>query len=135
MSVIVTDKGFAADDLGPFTPLEDRADERLILLPNDSDVADVRPIFNQIDAIAIPFPSFSDGRGFSLAHRLRVAGFTGRLRAVGHLISDQYYHARRAGFDEVEISDDLAARQPEADWKAETDWNRETYQDRLFARA
>ena len=62
------------------------------------------------DLLAIDFPSFSDGRGFSLARRLRELGFKGRLRASGRLIVDQYAMARRVGFDEVEVAPDIAAR-------------------------
>ena len=39
--------------------------------------------------------------------------------------------ARRSGFDEVEISDDLAARQPEDQWQARADWAAHSYQQRL----
>ena len=132
MSFIVTDGGFAADDLDGFVAFQDAgAETRLVAIENDSDPIEIAKIFGQLDAISIAFPSFSDGRGFSLARQLRELGFTGRLRAVGHLISDQYYHARRAGFSEVEISDDLAKRQPESNWTTQADWNDETYQDRL----
>ena len=58
-------------------------------------------------------------------------GYNGRLRAKGHVIADQYAMARRAGFDEVEIDDDLAARQPEDQWLARADWQAHDYQSRL----
>ncbi|EKD60550.1 MAG: hypothetical protein ACD_54C00681G0002 [uncultured bacterium] len=41
--------------------------------------------------------------------------------------------ARRTGFDQVEIPDDLAARQPEAQWTARADWRAHDYQSRLRA--
>ncbi|MGB0353870.1 MAG: DUF934 domain-containing protein, partial [Paracoccaceae bacterium] len=82
-------------------------------------------------AICIPFGSFSDGRGFTWAKRLRMAGFSGRLRAAGHVIADQYAMARRAGFDEVEISPDLARRQPQEAWVFRADWRAHDYQNRL----
>ena len=135
MSVIVTDSGFAADDLDAFTPLEDLTSQTTLLaIENDVDPLIVAKSFSNLKAISIAFPSFSDGRGFSLARQLRQLGYSGRLRAVGHVISDQYYHARRAGFDEVKISDELAKRQPEANWLAEGDWDSDTYQDRLNLR-
>ena len=77
------------------------------------------------------FPSAADGRGYSIARQLRLMGYTGRLRARGHVIADQYAMARRSGFDEVEISDALAARQPEADWLFRADWQAHDYQARL----
>jgi uncharacterized protein (DUF934 family) len=81
--------------------------------------------------IRVDFPSSADGRGFTIARQLRLRGFTGRLRARGHVLSDQYAMARRAGFDEVEISDDLAARQPETDWVFRANWKDHDYQARL----
>jgi len=123
-TVIVTDAGFAPDDwqgpedrtatLGPEDRAEDLAD-RLVAL----------------DLIRVTFPAFSDGRGFTLARDLRRQGFTGRLRATGHVLADQYAMARRAGFDEVEIDARLAARQPEADWRARANWQSHDYQARL----
>lgn len=74
------------------------------------------------DLIGIDFPSFSDGRGFTLARRLRELGYTGRLRATGRLIADQYAMARRVGFDEVQVAADIAARQPQDQWRARADW-------------
>jgi hypothetical protein len=47
------------------------------------------------------------------------------------VIADQYAMARRAGFDEIEISDDLAARQPEDQWLFRADWRAHDYQSRL----
>jgi len=47
------------------------------------------------------------------------------------VITDQYAMARRAGFDEVEIDDSLATRQPEPDWIARADWQADDYQARL----
>ena len=79
------------------------------------------------------FPSFSDGRGFTIARVLRRRGFNGKLRARGHVIADQYAMARRSGFDEVEISDDLAARQPAEQWRFRADWRAHDYQSRLRA--
>ena len=73
--------------------------------------------FAGADLIAIRFPSSADGRGNSIAKRLRLLGYEGRLRAQGHVLADQYPLALRCGFDEVEIEDELAARMPEAQWR------------------
>ena len=87
---------------------------------NDTDPRDLVPHFDGIGLIAVTFPNFADGRGFSLARRLRALGYEGRLRAKGHVISDQYPMARACGFDEVEIEGALATRQPEEHWLAVT---------------
>ncbi|WP_299817364.1 DUF934 domain-containing protein [uncultured Jannaschia sp.] len=103
-------------------------------LASDTDLDPVLARLSEIAAIRVAFPSFSDGRGFTIARTLRRAGFAGRLRAAGHVIADQYAMARRSGFDEVEIGDDLAARQPEAEWLARADWRAHDYQRRLGRR-
>ena len=105
--IIVRDSGF-----GP----EDFQGEALELAP-DADLDDPALNFRDAAMIRIAFPSFSDGRGFTLARRLRVAGYKGRLRAQGHVIADQFPMARRSGFDEIEIDADLARRQPWDLWQ------------------
>ena len=82
--------------------------------------------------IRIEFPTSADGRGFSLAKALREKGFSGHLRAAGHMLADQYPLALRSGFDDVEISDELAARQPEEQWAEALIRIKDTYQDRLL---
>lgn len=134
MNVIVTDTGFGPDDwTHGFAPLEARAanDPRGLHLASDTDPAALADLMVGAPAIRIDFPSFADGRGFTLARQLRLLGYQGRLRAHGHVISDQYAMARRSGFDEVEIGPDLAARQPEADWIARADWQAHDYRSRL----
>ena len=125
MSVIVTDDGFAAADWA------DGLNEAEVLdLPSDTQPEEVA-LSEGLKLVRVEFPSFSDGRGFTIARVLRRRGYTGKLRAFGHVISDQYAMARRSGFDEVEISDDLAARQPEGEWKFRADWRAHDYQARL----
>ena len=87
-------------------------------IANDTQVTTLQPYLKLVPLIAVVFPNFADGRGFSLARRLRAAGFTGRMRAKGHVIADQFAMARACGFDEVEIDTSLANRQPEAQWLA-----------------
>lgn len=130
-TVIVRDSGFTAEDWPhPFTPLAEVTPDTLALdLPAEAD-PDTLPL-DALQIIRIPFASFADGRGFTLARRLRLRGYAGRLRAAGHVIADQYAMARRAGFDEVEIPAALAARQPEAQWLARADWRAHDYQARL----
>ena len=134
MSVIVTDKGFAADDFACGFIARDEA------AANDCDygidlASDTTPDaltgLNNAPMIRIDFPSSADGRGFTLAAMLRKAGYKGRLRAKGHLLADQYAMARRSGFDEVEIDDALAARQPAEQWLFRADWQQHDYQSRL----
>lgn len=85
-------------------------------LPNDFAIETLSPKQDRIDLVAIAFPGFADGRGFSIARTLRSQGYRGRLRASGHLIPDQFAFALECGFDEVEIGTDQAARQPVEQW-------------------
>lgn len=120
MTTIVTDKGFGPDDwTGPVTDLGSDADQNALQTALDAQM------------IRIDFPSFADGRGFTLARRLRLMGYQGHLRAKGHVLADQYAMARRSGFDDVQIDADLAARQPEEQWTARADWQAHHYQARL----
>ncbi len=89
-----------------------------IELPNTVDPQAVQPHFGEVALIAIRFPAFADGRGFTLARHLRRLGFTGTLRAAGPLIPDQFAYALACGFDEVELPAASAARQPPAQWTA-----------------
>ncbi len=137
MTVIINDKGFNADDwTTPITPAaelaaNDAGNGLAIDLPSDAEPYDLEGRLDGIDMIRIDFPSFADGRGFTIAAQLRRLGFHGRLRARGHVIADQYAMARRSGFDEVEISDELAERQPEAQWLRRANWQDHSYQNRL----
>jgi uncharacterized protein (DUF934 family) len=136
MNVIVTDTGFGPDDwTGVFYMPETRPANDCgglgIDLPSDTNPHDLKARLGCLAMIRVDFPSFSDGRGFTIAAMLRRLGYTGRLRARGHVIADQYAMARRSGFDEVEISADLAARQTEEQWLARANWRAHDYQARL----
>lgn len=134
MTVIVTDTGFGPDDwTAGFVPTDESPANDCasgVDLPSDTDPTRLGTYLSA-PMLRIAFPSFADGRGFTLAARLRRLGYQGRLRAHGHVIADQYAMARRSGFDEVEIDDALAARQPEAQWLARADWQAHDYQARL----
>lgn len=49
--------------------------------------------------VALAFPKFTDGRGYSTARRLRQAGYRGEIRATGDVLLDQLPLMLRAGFD------------------------------------
>jgi len=57
--------------------------------------------------IAVNFPKFADGRGYTLAYRLRVRlGYRGELRAIGDVLRDQLFYMQRVGFDAFETRAD-----------------------------
>ena len=50
--------------------------------------------------IAVDFPKFGDGRGYSIAYHLRARfGYRGELRAIGDVLRDQMFYMQRVGFD------------------------------------
>lgn len=135
MSVIVTDQGFGSEDWNaPVVALADIATHQgAVDLTNTDDPEALRPYLADLGLIRVAFPAFNDGRAFTIARRLRMMGYKGRLRAKGHVIADQYAMVRRVGFDEVEISEDLAQRQPAEQWAFRADWQAHDYQSRLRA--
>ena len=65
-----------------------------------------------VPVIAINFPKFVDGRGFSLARLLRERyGYIGEIRAMGDIIRDQLFLMQRCGFNAFQFLSeiDLAA--------------------------
>ncbi|OUS23618.1 hypothetical protein A9Q99_26585 [Gammaproteobacteria bacterium 45_16_T64] len=55
---------------------------------------------DDIDVIAIDFPKFGDGRGYSMARLLRERhGYTSEIRATGDVLRDQLSFMERCGFD------------------------------------
>lgn len=55
--------------------------------------------------IAVHFPKFTDGRGYSSAALLRRRyGYAGELRAFGDVGRDQLFYLKRAGFDSFALA-------------------------------
>jgi uncharacterized protein (DUF934 family) len=55
---------------------------------------------DRLPLIAIDFPKFGDGRGYTSARLLRQRfGYTGELRAVGDVLRDQLFYMARCGID------------------------------------
>ena len=60
----------------------------------------VKDDLGQFTVIAIDFPKFTDGRGYSIAFNLRRRlGYRGELRAIGDVLRDQLFQMVRCGFD------------------------------------
>lgn len=68
---------------------------------------DIEAVAEEIVAaplIAVNFPMFTDGRGFSTARLLRERyRYRGELRAVGYVIQDQLFYLKRCGFDAFDL--------------------------------
>ncbi len=79
--------------------------EVLRLEPTD-DPASVADQFDHVARVEVNFPKFGDGRGFSIGRLLRERyGYTGELRAVGHITRDHLFFMESVGFDAFELRD------------------------------
>lgn len=75
-----------------------------VILPSDIQAETAATIANHVDLLAIQFNAYTDGRGYSLARRLRQEhGYRGELRAVGDVLRDQLYYMARCGFDAFDL--------------------------------
>jgi len=62
--------------------------------------------------IAVNFPKYQDGRGFSIARLLRERyGYKGELRAFGHLTRDHLYYMEGCGFNAFELREGESLRE------------------------
>lgn len=75
-----------------------------VRLRSDQEAKSVAEFVNELSVIAIEFPGFKDGRGYTTARLLRDRfGFKGQLRAVGDVLRDQLFYMKRCGFDAYEL--------------------------------
>jgi uncharacterized protein (DUF934 family) len=75
-----------------------------IKLEPADDPASIAPDLAHLALVAIEFPKFTDGRGYSIARLLRERhGYTGPLRAVGDVLRDQLFLMLRCGFDQFAL--------------------------------
>ncbi len=102
-----------------------RAGRTGVLLEPADDPAALASDLGSLALIAVRFPKFADGRGYSTARLLRERhGFRGELRAVGDVLRDQLSLMERCGFDSYLLRDGQDAAQAIT---AFTDFS-ETYQ-------
>ena len=61
-----------------------------------------------LDMIALNFPVFTDGRGYSTASCLRRHyAYEGEIRAIGDVLRDQLFYLRRCGFTTFDLKDSV----------------------------
>jgi uncharacterized protein (DUF934 family) len=77
-----------------------------VLLENTDDPRALQADFARLGVIAVRFPKFTDGRGYSIARQLRRKGWQGELRAVGDVQRDQLFFMARCGFDAFVLRED-----------------------------
>ena len=77
-----------------------------VRINGDQDLNLLLQHLDKLALIAIEFPAFTDGRGFSFARILRRSGFTGQIRAEGDVTRDRLEYLERCGFDAFVIPAD-----------------------------
>ncbi|MGE5769891.1 MAG: DUF934 domain-containing protein, partial [Betaproteobacteria bacterium] len=109
----------AGDTLFPLAVWQARRNEIIsrhkrigLLLQPDDRVEEVAGDLDYFVVIAINFPKFVDGRGYSTASLLRQRyRYAGELRAVGDVLHDQLFFMKRVGFDAWALKDGKSAGQ------------------------
>ena len=109
-----------------------------VWLPSDARPEALADAVDRLPVIAVEFPKFTDGRGYSIAFNLRSRlGYIGELRAIGDVLRDQLFFMQRVGFDafatrpDRDIHDALKALTDFSD-SYQTSWDQKTP---LFRRA
>ena len=82
--------------------LHERADIA-VWLADDDEPTDLVPDLARLPFVAVNFPKFANGRGYSTAVLLRTRyNYGGELRAIGDVLRDQFDYLTRCGFDALE---------------------------------
>lgn len=88
------------------TALLERGNVAVCLEPNE-ETAELAEDLDVLPMVAVHFPAFKDGRGYSSARELRCRyGFEGQIRAVGDVLQDQLFYMHRVGFNAFEVRAD-----------------------------
>ena len=99
----------------------------LVVLEPGDDPATLAGRLAGLKAIAVNFPKYGDGRGYSIARLLRERyGYRGELRAVGVVARDHLHAMAQCGFDAFQLRE---GEDPQAALAAFGDFS-ETYQAR-----
>jgi len=121
---VVAQDAVATNDNQIFLPLSQIDDVKALIasgkeagvwLDSDTDYEQLTSVAKDVSVIAINFPKFADGRGYSLARILRdQCNYTGEIRAIGDVLLDQVFYMSRVGFDAYSLRDDKDAQKVQA---------------------
>ncbi|WP_296895559.1 DUF934 domain-containing protein [Thiobacillus sp.] len=74
-----------------------------VWLTGDTDLAELAEDLVVLQLIAVDFPEFTNGRGYSIATQLRTRyGYVDELRAIGNVLRDQFIFMIRCGFSTLQ---------------------------------
>ena len=90
------------------TELDQQAGLVGVWLESDEEVEALMDDLAQLPVVALNFPKFVDGRGFSSARLLRDRyDYRGEIRAIGNVIQDQLFMLQRCGFSQFCLADEV----------------------------
>lgn len=83
-----------------------------LILNGDADLDALKDQIADASVVAINFPAFADGRGYSLARLLKERfNYEGEIRAIGDVLIDQLHFMKRCGFDTYLLKEGLIAKE------------------------
>lgn len=87
--------------------LTSREGQVAVKVNGDDDIDFLVENLDKFPLVAIDFPAFRDGRGFSIARLLVRAEYKGEIRATGDIGQDRFAYLERCGFTAIEVADDV----------------------------
>jgi uncharacterized protein (DUF934 family) len=80
-----------------------------VIFPNNERAASLTLYLPRLALVVLNFPAFNDGRSFSIARQLRLDGYSGEIRATGHVMPDLLQFMLQVGFDAFDVSERFSA--------------------------
>jgi uncharacterized protein (DUF934 family) len=92
--------------LGHHADFSARACDVGVWLKPDDEPGQLARDVTRLPLIAVSFPQFTDGRGYSIGRLLRERfGYKGELRAIGEVLRDQLFYMASVGFNAFAVQE------------------------------
>lgn len=92
--------------LGHQAGLRERVGDVGVWLKPDDEPGQLARDISRLPLIAVQFPQFTDGRGYSIGRLLRDRfGYKGELRAIGDVLRDQIFYMASVGFNAFAVKE------------------------------
>jgi uncharacterized protein (DUF934 family) len=88
--------------------LSQQAGQIGVWVDSDEEIETLVDDLPQLPVVALNFPKFADGRGFSSARLLRDRyDYQGEIRAICNVIQDQLFMLQRCGFSQFSLAPEV----------------------------
>ena len=78
-----------------------------VILKGDDDIGPLKAHLDTVAFVAVHFPKFADGRGYSHAKRVRsIWGYEGVILAYGDVLRDQLFYMHQCGVNAFYMRED-----------------------------